>query len=221
MGIHIDHYVVLGLPSGEQGAKLTEADINKAYKTKALELHPDKRPDDPNATSNFLQLQSSYETLKDKVERKRFDQILKDEIQRKKLDATLRVQRQRQSSQCDSKKRKLVEDLHERERAAFDPDLDRLAREDEEEKYNKEMKESTEKIIGNEMQALDRKKKIKVEFFVEYSAERLKELFGAFGVVEYVVVKKSKNNKWSALLDMASVCEAAAFTPLKVLVIED
>ncbi|KAI3846909.1 hypothetical protein MKX03_016565 [Papaver bracteatum] len=181
----IDHYLVLGLPTGEQGEKLTDAEINKAYKTKALELHPDKRPDDPNATSNFLQLQSSYE--KDK---------------RKKLDERLRVQRQRQSSQCDSIKRKAMADLHERQRAA------------RRNIYAKEMKESTEKIFHNEIQALDRKKKIKVECFVEYSVERLKELFGKFGVVEYVVVKQSSSNnnkkKWSSLLDMASIYDAAA-----------
>ncbi|KAI3843788.1 hypothetical protein MKX03_017985 [Papaver bracteatum] len=198
MAMDIDHYLVLGLPSGEQGAKLTDAEISKAYKTKSLELHPNKCPDDPNATSNFLQIQSSYETLKDKVERQRFDKNIKDEIERKKLDERLRAQRQHQSSQCDSIKRKAMTDLHERERAAFD-----------EEKYNKVMKESTEKIVRNEMQALDRKKKIKVKCFVEYSAERLKELFGKFGVVEYVV-------KWSALQDMASIYDAAAVAAVKV-----
>ncbi|KAI3840415.1 hypothetical protein MKX03_037827 [Papaver bracteatum] len=191
MGIDIYHYVVLVLPSGEQGAKLTDADINKAYKTKALELHQDKCPDDPIANSNFLQIQSSYETLKDKLSRLGF----------RKPPPT-------QSSQCDSIKRKTMADLHERERAAFGPDPDRLAREDEEEKYNK-------------MQALDRKKKIKAECFVEYSADRLKELFGKFGVVAYVVVKKSsskkkKKKKWSALLDMASIYDVVAVAAVKV-----
>ncbi|MCL7025776.1 hypothetical protein MKW94_004418 [Papaver nudicaule] len=99
MEMEIDHYVVLGLPSGERGAKLTDADIKKAYKTKALELHPDKRPDDPNANINFLKLTESYE-------------ILKDETQRKILDD--RVQRQRQSS-------KLNAYLHKREGTASLP----------------------------------------------------------------------------------------------------
>ncbi|KAI3847495.1 hypothetical protein MKX03_029202 [Papaver bracteatum] len=72
--MEIDHYVVLGLPSGDKGAKITDADIKKAYKNKALDLHPDKRPNDPNANINFQKLQSSYDILKDEIERKRFDQ---------------------------------------------------------------------------------------------------------------------------------------------------
>jgi len=54
MDIEVDHYTALDLPSGKEGAKLSEIDISKAYRKKALELHPDKRPDDPiNVHSNF------------------------------------------------------------------------------------------------------------------------------------------------------------------------
>ncbi|KAL2521177.1 J domain-containing protein [Forsythia ovata] len=71
-----DHYAVLGLPSGEEGAKLSEKEITKAYRLKALELHPDKRPDDPNAHSNFQKLTTSYAILKDEIARKLFDDLL-------------------------------------------------------------------------------------------------------------------------------------------------
>ncbi|RZC49431.1 hypothetical protein C5167_017859 [Papaver somniferum] len=81
--MEIDHYAVLGLQSGEEGVKLSQADIKKAYRNKSLELHPDKRPNDPNANINFQKLQSSYDILRDETERKRFDD---------------RVQRLRQSS---------------------------------------------------------------------------------------------------------------------------
>ncbi|KAI3847493.1 hypothetical protein MKX03_029200 [Papaver bracteatum] len=74
--MEIDHYAVLGLPSGEEGAKLTQADIKKAYKTKARELHPDKCADDPNASANFQNLQSSYDILRDEIQRKCFDDLL-------------------------------------------------------------------------------------------------------------------------------------------------
>ncbi|KAI3959446.1 hypothetical protein MKW98_019036 [Papaver atlanticum] len=66
--MEIDHYAVLGLPSGEEEAKLTKADIKKAYKTKARELHPDKCPDDPNANTNFQRLQSSCDILRDEIQ---------------------------------------------------------------------------------------------------------------------------------------------------------
>ncbi|KAJ4849517.1 hypothetical protein Tsubulata_021099 [Turnera subulata] len=59
----VDHYSVLGLPSGEEGTRLTEREISKAYKLKALELHPDKRPEDRHAHADFQKLKKSYEIL--------------------------------------------------------------------------------------------------------------------------------------------------------------
>ena len=56
----IDHYEVLCLPSGEEGAALTIEQIEKAYRTQSRLRHPDKRPDDPNATADFQLLSSSY-----------------------------------------------------------------------------------------------------------------------------------------------------------------
>nr|XP_011465942.1 PREDICTED: dnaJ homolog subfamily C member 17-like [Fragaria vesca subsp. vesca] len=69
----LDHYEVLGLPTGKEGTKLSEKQITKAYKRKALQLHPDKRPNDPNANAEFQKLYSSYELLMDPKARKRFD----------------------------------------------------------------------------------------------------------------------------------------------------
>lgn len=77
MDLDVDHYAILGLPSGEEGAKLTEKEISKGYKVKALELHPDKRRDDPYAHENFQRLKTSYEILKDEKARKLFDDLLK------------------------------------------------------------------------------------------------------------------------------------------------
>lgn len=56
MDMEVDHYAVLGLPSGEQGSKLSQQQIKKAYHAKSLKLHPDKKPDDPNAHANFRKL---------------------------------------------------------------------------------------------------------------------------------------------------------------------
>ncbi|KAI3930501.1 hypothetical protein MKW98_022150 [Papaver atlanticum] len=221
--MEINHYVILGLPSGEEGAKLTHAYINKAYRTKDLELHPDKCPDDPNANKRpctFLRLQTSYEILKDEKKRKDFDD-----------------QRHHQSSKHDSRKRKRMDDLDERERASF-----ALARaKSDASSYDKKMKESKEKIISmlnskaastfskfktpdethNKSNAqsainLDYSKTLMVECFVEYSAQRLKELFGEFGPVEDVLIQSEKKDKiWSALVIMASSTDAAEVAAVK------
>ncbi|CAA3021600.1 dnaJ homolog subfamily C member 17-like [Olea europaea subsp. europaea] len=86
----------------------SEKEITKAYRLKALELHPDKRPDDPNAHDDFQKLTTSYAVLKDEKARKLFDDLLR--VKREKF--------QRQSQQ-DSKHRKMMSDLGERERYAF------------------------------------------------------------------------------------------------------
>ncbi|KAH0758949.1 hypothetical protein KY290_022442 [Solanum tuberosum] len=90
----VDHYVVLDLPSGEQGAKLSQQEISKAYRKKALELHPDKRPDDPNAHENFRKLKTSYDFLKDEKNRKLFDSTRL----RYQISILRQEQRQRQES---------------------------------------------------------------------------------------------------------------------------
>lgn len=219
----MDHYSILGLPSGEEGAHLSDKDITKAYKAKALKLHPDKRRDDPNAQDNFLKLQASYNILKDEKARKLFDDLLrvKREQQRRRSEQEVRH---------DSKRRKMVSDLEERERAAaFSPDPDTASRH-EEERIVRKLREEIARIrkmhakkegtgasmpsVGKEQVAgegsglgvLDKEKVLKVSWEKmgpDYSAERLKEVFSEFGKVEDVVIKSSKK-KGSALVVMES-----------------
>lgn len=62
-------------------------EILKAYRAKALLLHPDKRPDYPGANAEFQQLSSSYEILKDPKSRAEFDAALE-------LDNTLELEKE-------------------------------------------------------------------------------------------------------------------------------
>ncbi|KAI3941439.1 hypothetical protein MKW92_025190 [Papaver armeniacum] len=233
--MEIDHYVILGLPSGEEGAKLTDERIGKAYRTKALELHPDKNRNDPNANTKFLKLKESYLILKDEKARKAFDDLLR----------VKRDQQQRQS-QYDSKKRKMMADLDERERASFSPDRSRQER-DNEERIARVFKEECDRIramhakkagagagtgtgtpkanvdfgtsgtngesAGNGA-SLDPNKALKVTWeggVEDYSAQRLRELFGEFGDVEDVVIRFQKKKKiGSAVVEMASADAAVA-----------
>ena len=91
MGVYEDHYSILGLPSGEYGAKLTEKEITRAYKVMAVLLHPDKNPYDPKATAKFQRLKSSYDVLKDDNARRLFDDQLRRhyerDAKRRKMDS--------------------------------------------------------------------------------------------------------------------------------------
>ncbi|KAK2967167.1 hypothetical protein RJ640_005211 [Escallonia rubra] len=228
MDVEVDHYVILGLPSGEEGAKLSDKEISKAYRSKALELHPDKRLDDPNAHSNFQKLKTSYEILKDEKARKLFDNLLR----------VKRVKLQQQSKQ-NFKRQKLRSDLEERERAAFAPDVTTKAQ-DEEETIARKLKEEIARIRamhskkatsaapsfkkettvrGKEstdggQSGVDKEKVLKVSWEKlgeNYSAQKLKELLERFGGVEDVVIKSSKK-RGSALVVMASKDAAVAAT---------
>lgn len=51
----------------------TTAEIRKAYTRKALEMHPDKNPDDPNATAKFQELMKVYNVLSSEETRATYD----------------------------------------------------------------------------------------------------------------------------------------------------
>lgn len=233
MDVEVDHYVILGLPSGEEGAKLSADDIRKGYRSKALEKHPDKRPGDKQALADFQRLQSSYEILKDEKARKLFDDLLRVKREQQRRKAEL-------DSRRGSKRQKMVSDLEERERAAFAPDPEAKAREDEE-RIARKLKEEIARIramhankganmgsniwresagVGKESTSsagastMDKEKMLKVSWEKvgeDYTAEKLRELFSKFGEVEDVVIKSSKK-KGSALVVMAAKEGAVAAT---------
>ncbi len=63
-----DYYDVLGVAKGSQADA-----IKKAYRTKAKELHPDRNSDNPNAESQFKEVNEAYEVLKDADKKAAYD----------------------------------------------------------------------------------------------------------------------------------------------------
>jgi DnaJ-class molecular chaperone len=63
-----DPYSVLGVARGA-----SEADIKKAYRKLAKELHPDRNKDNPKAAERFSQITTAYDLLTDKDKRAQFD----------------------------------------------------------------------------------------------------------------------------------------------------
>lgn len=217
----IDHYEVLCLPSGEEGAALSIEQIEKAYRTQSRLRHPDKRPDDPNATADFQLLASSYK-------------LLRDESLRRQFDARLRARREAvaRAAATGVKRRKAVSDLEERERAAaaglaVDP-AEAARREDKRKAadVNRELEEffaakqsaasgaaSTsahgDKKGGTPQGAkTDKGKILKVSWeggADYYTAAKLEEIFKQFGKVEDIVIKTRKSrSRGSAIVVMAS-----------------
>eukprot|EP00262_Sarcandra_glabra_P005668 TRINITY_DN17428_c0_g1_i1.p1 TRINITY_DN17428_c0_g1~~TRINITY_DN17428_c0_g1_i1.p1 ORF type:complete len:297 (-),score=54.22 TRINITY_DN17428_c0_g1_i1:540-1409(-) len=213
-----DHYKILGLPSGEEGAKLSQAEIKKAYKAKARECHPDKRPDDPLAKSAFQKLQSSFDILKNEAARKAFDDLLR-----------LRQDRIRRETHIDSKRRKMMFDLQERERAAFAVYPREKAREEEREAAKKFREEvasiramhakKTEVNLVKEVANSNKARSLKVYWErdgEDYSDLKLRELFGRFGTVEEVVMGSILKKRKTALIVMASRLAVVAATQSRI-----
>ncbi|KAF3321161.1 dnaJ subfamily C member 17 isoform X3 [Carex littledalei] len=227
----IDHYKFLDLPSGEEGSRLTADQIEKAYKTQSRLRHPDKRPDDPNATADFQLLRASYD-------------VLRDEQSRRAFDAKLRARREKEvrDSARDGKRRKLAADLEKRERAAErgEPlDAAEMERKRERSVAN-ELKRELDAFLNRNVRGSgpaaasastsreekhdesehksDKDKMLKVSWeraLGEYSATRLREIFEKFGKVEDVVIRSKKSkNKGTALIVMSSKDAVAAATRL-------
>src|SRR3954447_11879655 len=64
----LDLYQRLGLKRGA-----SEAEIKKAYRSLAKQLHPDRNKDNPNAAKRFAEVTSAYDLLSDKDKRARYD----------------------------------------------------------------------------------------------------------------------------------------------------
>jgi molecular chaperone DnaJ len=67
--IEKDYYKALGVPKDAAAA-----DIKKAYRKLARELHPDKNPGDSKAEARFKEVSEAYDVLSDAAKRKQYDE---------------------------------------------------------------------------------------------------------------------------------------------------
>lgn len=226
---HEDFYLILGLAPGLQGGTAASADaIRKAYRTRALLCHPDKRPDDPLAAAEFQRLQKAYDVLSDEKARKAYDDLL--DVKKAKLE---------RESRLSSKRRKMMEYLKERERAfGFQlkarADEERVTKRFQEEiariramrrqkgfygPFPEAAKQPTTDDSKKGMGLAEKEKMLKVSWLSsggggsDYSAVKLKDIFQQFGRVEDVVIRpKTASKRNSALVVMSSRGELVAAT---------
>ncbi len=65
-----DYYEVLGV-----GRDVGEAELKRAYRKMAMQYHPDRNADDPDAEKKFKEAAEAFDVLKDPDKRARYDQF--------------------------------------------------------------------------------------------------------------------------------------------------
>mgnify|MGYP000610209018 CR=1 FL=1 len=65
-----DYYEVLGVTKSASAD-----DIKKAYRKLAIQFHPDKNPDNPEAEDKFKEAAEAYEVLSNPEKKQRYDQF--------------------------------------------------------------------------------------------------------------------------------------------------
>jgi len=68
MAIKRDYYEVLGV-----SRTASAEELKRAYRKLALQYHPDRNPNDPQAESRFKEINEAYEVLSDQSKRQRYD----------------------------------------------------------------------------------------------------------------------------------------------------
>ncbi|KAL1689817.1 DnaJ-domain-containing protein [Schizophyllum commune] len=99
--VEVNPYELLSL-----GSEATDQDIRTAYRKLSLKVHPDRNRGNPDAARKFHELNQAYE-------------LLLDPLRRMALDAKVRLKeaKAQRFKQYDSKRKAMVEELEERERA--------------------------------------------------------------------------------------------------------
>jgi len=208
----------------------TDADektIRKAYRKKALTCHPDKNKDNKEAIALFHQLSDALTVLVDESTRRAYDNVLK-----------ARKAAEIRSRQLDGKRRKLKDDLEQRERdAKYEEEYSKKSEEDKLAREIERLRKQGSKQLEEEQELMKRQlaeegskprpataqqtnnsatpARIKVKWTVTddspYNKESLESIFNKYGNVTAVVVNKQKGN--SALVEFEDInCARMAST---------
>lgn len=197
-----------------------EKEIRTAYRKKALKLHPDKNQDNPEAKQRFQELCAALQILTDTSAKAAYDRVLKA-----RKEAELR------NRKLDSKRRKLKEELEERERAyqttgkvktahsqtpedQLKAEIERLKKQgsalfaEEQERIRKELANEREQASSGRVLC----GRLKISWNVEpgsidpYSYEELHKILQKFGHINLLIISQKKSG--SAIVEFANKKDA-------------
>ncbi|KAJ2851749.1 hypothetical protein IWW36_000894 [Coemansia brasiliensis] len=220
MDAKVDLYELLGI-SADAGEK----EITKAYRVKALQYHPDKNRDRPDAARLFHDIKAAYDLLTDPKQRSDYDAKRRVLIAKRQRQNALSSKRKRMKSELERAElqaRNMQNERKERESQHVHDEAARFREEmlKAEWRHDKEMRKHMQEIHkmehDEEDDELDRTIRIKWDDKLDYNQQSLTKLFSPFGQLEEVVVapvsdssrRRGKFLPTSALLVFKSVAAA-------------
>ncbi|KAI0360703.1 DnaJ-domain-containing protein [Trametes cingulata] len=143
----VNPYELLGL-----SIEASEQEIRTAYRQRSLKVHPDRNRGNPDAARKFHELHQAQE-------------LLLDPLRRMALDAKLRLKEARKAryAQYDAKRKGLVEELEERERALKKARTETEAQKKERWRENERIMEEGRKLREEREKELQRKEREREE----------------------------------------------------------
>ncbi|CAH1791526.1 unnamed protein product [Owenia fusiformis] len=213
---NLDLYDIL-----EVSPDVSEKQIIKAYRKKALKCHPDKNPDNPKAAELFHQLSKALEVLTDAAARAAYDRLLKA-----KEAAKLR------NKLLDSKRKKFKDELESREKSAceqretnvaaqrsLEEEIERLRKEGshlleqeqellKEQLHNQELEKQEEDVVSEVSPKLKIKWKCKKGDLNNggYTEDIISEILNKYGEVTALILSAKKGG--SAIVEFKSAFSA-------------
>jgi len=189
-----DYYTILEISPNSDPTT-----IKKAYKDLSRRVHPDKNKNDPNAAKKFQTVRKAFEVLSDPKAKEAFDNLIRARIARKKRDSEMDVKRKRMKDDLEERERnyKRQKDDEEEAKRKLKQEIERLKKENKI-KMEEEERKKTENRQKEEHNISKSKNNLKInwdETKGDYSQDRIKDIFGMFGDLDCVVVSKGTSKK--------------------------
>ncbi|KAJ2373062.1 hypothetical protein IW150_003808 [Coemansia sp. RSA 2607] len=235
MDNEIDFYKLLGVE-----IDVGDKELTKAYRVKALQYHPDKNRDNPEASKLFHDIKSAYDLLTDPKRRAEYDEKLRAQIAKRQRQSAISSHRKRMKSELEEEERtaRQVREAERLRQQTIHQEAARFRREAQmhEERHDRRMRENIRRMdeeanaraadeTMDDVDDLDRSIRIRWDASsgTDYNRQALENLFSSFGELEEVVLapvgsrttKKRESATASALLVFKSIASAHALMNTK------
>ncbi|KAJ1912500.1 hypothetical protein H4219_005578 [Mycoemilia scoparia] len=242
----MNHYEILGLISSTttttispDSLEISQKEITKAYRIKALKYHPDKNPENQEAISAiFHQIKEAHDTLTDPIKKSEYDEKIKAQVQKQKKMRQMNSERQRMRHDLEENEKLARKRNEERRQAKFKAQNEaQRFRDDlnkEERRREREFRKFTSKMSSgattgnggrNEMEEVEEEdpdeelnRSVRIRWtrnsgslsIGDYTVGDLRNMFEKYGPLEHILVTPRSVSASSSSFSTPNINNAAA-----------